>query len=149
VIARLVLFALGMVFAPPRPVPADLAASITKARLEGSVAAWCRGQFRPGRGREYAVGMALDAGGRYVIVDAAGSVVTLGAFSSGADLSCYTPAEARKINRTIAASETISGRVTPRWKTTVVCGFVEDTNAVCWQYSPSSREFVKIGEWIT
>jgi hypothetical protein len=148
-IARLLPIALAMAVVPPPPVPADLAASIAKARLEGSVAGWCRGGFRPGGGRAYAVALALDQGGRYVVVDADGRVVTLATFSGGADLSCYTPAEARSLNRSIARSDTIAGRITPRWNTTVVCGFVADTSAVCWQYSPARREFAKIGDWTT
>ena len=133
---------------PVKPVPAELAASIAKAQLQGTVASWCRGGFFAGGRPQYAVAVARERGGSYVVIDG-GVAVTLAAFSGGADLSCYTPAEARRLNRTIASSETISGRVAPRWNTTVVCGFVEDTSAVCWQYSPSRREFVKIGEWTT
>ena len=135
--------------APPQPVPAELAASIAKAQLPGTVASWCRGRFRPGGRQEYAVAIARERDGSYIVVDGGGTAVTLAAFSDGAELSCYTPAEARRINGTIAKSETISGRITPRWNTTVVCGFVESTSAVCWQYSPSRREFVKIGGWTT
>ena len=148
-IARLLPIALAMAVAPPQPAPADLAASIARARLEGSVAGWCGGEFRPGGGRAWAVALALDNGGRYVVVDADGRVVTLATFSGGAELSCYTPAEARSLNRSIARSETIAGRITPRWNTTVVCAFVEGTSAICWQYSPSGRAFVKIGDWTT
>jgi hypothetical protein len=46
-------------------------------------------------------------------------------------------------------SDTIHGHLAPRWNTTIVCGFVDDTNAVCWQYSPADRALVKIGEWVT
>jgi len=134
---------------PAKPVPAELAASIAKAQLQGTVASWCRGGFRPGGRPEYAVAVARERGGSYVVIGWDGAAVTLAAFSGGADLSCYTPAEARRLNRTIASSETISGRITPRWNTTVVCGFVESTSAACWQYSPSRREFVKIGDWTT
>jgi hypothetical protein len=142
-------FALGIGFAPPQPPPPDLAASIAKARLDGSVASWCRGNLRPGAGRAYAVALALEKGGRYIVIDGDAKVVTLATFSGGADLSCYTPSEARRLNRTIAASETIAGRIAPRGNTTVVCGFVGDTEAVCWQYSPARREFVTIGGWTT
>jgi hypothetical protein len=37
----------------------------------------------------------------------------------------------------------------PRFNTTVVCGFLEDTVAECWQYSPDDRAFVKVGGWTT
>jgi hypothetical protein len=147
----LVSLALGLAFAtaPPQPVPPELSALISKAQMHGSVAGWCRGDFRPGGRRGYAVALSLDKGGRYVVIDADGKVTELATFSSGAELSCYTPAEARRLNRTIARSETISGGITPRWNTTVVCGFVENTSAACWQYSPATREFVRIGDWTT
>lgn len=142
-------FALGIAFAPPQPAPPDLAASIAKARLDGSVAGWCRGNLRPGAGRAYAVALALDKGGRYIVIDGDAKVVTLATFNGSADLSCYTPSEARRLNRTIAGSETIAGGITPRGNTDVVCGFVGDTEAVCWQYSPARREFVTVGGWTT
>ena len=142
-------FPLAIAFAPPQPAPPDLAASIAKARLDGSVASWCRGQLRPGAGRAYAVALALDKGGRYIVIDGDAKVVTLATFSGGADLSCYTPSEARRLNRTIGGSETIAGRFAPRGNTDVVCGFVGDTEAVCWQYSPARREFVTVGGWTT
>jgi len=131
------------------PVPAELAAAIAKAQLQGTVASWCPGRFRPGGRAEYAVALASRRSGNYVVIDGGGAAVTLATFSDGADLSCYSPAEARQHNRIIARSETISGRITPHWNTTVVCGFVENTKAVCWQYSPSTRTFVEIGGWIT
>jgi hypothetical protein len=64
-------------------------------------------------------------------------------------LPCYTPAEARKLNNAIAAAGTMHGEIAPTWSTTVICGFVEETNAVCWQYSPKDRAFLKVGEWTT
>jgi hypothetical protein len=149
VIALLISLALVLAIAPPQPVPPELAALIAKAQLDSSVASWCGGQFRPGGRRGYAVALSLDNGGRYLVIDADGQVTELARFSGGADLSCYSPAEARSLSRSIAASSTISGRITPRWNTTIVCAFVEDTSASCWQYSPSGRVFVKIGDWTT
>jgi hypothetical protein len=151
VIALLISLALGLaiVIAQPQPVPPELSALIAKAQIQGPVADWCRGDFHAGGRRGYAVGVSLDNGGRYLVIDADGKVSELATFSGGADLSCYTPAEARRLNRGIASSETISGSITPRGNTSVVCAFVEDTSAVCWQYSPSNRAFVKIGGWIT
>ena len=72
-----------------------------------------------------------------------------GSFSGGADLSCYTRAEALRLDRTIRQSETIHGRVVPRWNTAVACGFVENTTAVCWQFDPTQRAFVSVGGWTT
>ena len=135
-------FVASLVFA--QPVPAELSALLEKARL-GSPVAWCRGEFRSGRPAAYVVAVP----GRYLVVESDALVTELASFTGGAELSCYTPAEARKLHRTIAQSETIQGRIIPRWRTTVVCGFVEDTRAVCWQYSPRDRRFVKVGEWVT
>ena len=84
-----------------------------------------------------------------MVFEADGRVDDLAAFGSAAGLSCYTRAEASSLDDTIRSSDTIHGHVAPRWNTTVVCGFIDDTNAVCWQYSPADRAFVKIGEWVT
>jgi hypothetical protein len=75
--------------------------------------------------------------------------MTLGSFSGQSDLSCYTRARAEALDVSIRESETIRGHLTPRWDTTVVCGFVEETLAACWQYSPADRAFVKVGQWET
>jgi hypothetical protein len=149
VIALLISLAVVLAIAPPQPVPPELSALIAKAQLDSSVASWCRGEFRPGGRRGFAVALSRDKGGRYLVIDADGQVTELATFSGGADLSCYSPAEARSLSRSITASSTISGRITPRWNTTVVCAFVEDTSATCWQYSPPGRAFVKIGDWTT
>ena len=136
--------------AAAQPVPSELSALAAKARLEGALVASCRGQFRAGRPRGYAVAVAAErAGGRYVVIESDATVVELAPFVGGADLSCYTPAEARKLDRAIGESEAIHGQIAPRWRTTIVCGFVENTRAVCWQYSPASRAYVKVGGWIT
>ena len=131
-----------------QPAPAELSALAAKARL-GSPVAWCTGEFRTARRDAYAAAVAAPGGGRYLVLEPDGTVVELARFTGGADLSCYTPAEARKLHGTIAQSETIQGRIVPRWRTTVVCAFVADTRAVCWQYSPADRAFVQVGEWVT
>src|SRR5687767_5581375 len=101
------------------------------------MASWCQGQFEPGRPRAYAVAITTPpGGGRYLVIDSEGKAVELARFNSAPDLACYTPAEARKLNDAIRSSETISGRIAPLFPTTIVCAFVEETQAVCWQYSP-------------
>ncbi len=147
------MLALGLLAvstAAPAPVPPALSALIAAARLDSPVVAWCTGEFRSGRSGAYAVALAAGtSGGRYVIVEADATVTELAPFAGGADLACYSPADARRLDRSIRGSETIHGRVAPVSKTTVVCGFVEDTRAVCWQHSPSRGAFVKVGEWLT
>jgi hypothetical protein len=133
-----------------QPAPSELSVLAAKARLERPVAAWCRGEFRAGRPGAFAVAVASPAGaGRYLVLEADATVVELGSFTRGADLSCYTPAEAEKLNVTIGRSDTIHGRIAPRWRTTVVCGFVDATTAVCWQYSPVESVFIEVGHWVT
>jgi hypothetical protein len=137
-------------FGATQPAASELSALAARARLDGTIVASCRGVFRAGGPRGYALAVAgAQAGGRYVVLEPDATVVELTAFTGGADLSCYTPAEARKLDDAIENSEAIHGGIAPRWRTTVVCGFVDNTHAVCWQYSPSSRTFVKVGEWIT
>jgi hypothetical protein len=136
--------------ASPQPVPRELSVLATKARLGSPVAAWCRGEFRAGHAGAYAVAIASPAGGgRYLVLESDATVAVLAAFARKPDLSCYTPEEAQKVNRTIERSLTVHGRIAPRWSTTVVCGFVDDTTSVCWQYSPTDRAFAKVGEWVT
>jgi len=148
---RLVAVALAMgSMAAAQPVPAALAALAAKARLGGPVAAWCHGEFRPKHPRAFAVAIASAAGGgRYAVLEPDATVTQLGSFTGGADLKCYSRAAARKLNDAIASSETIHGRVIPRWNTTVVCAFMDDVTSVCWQYSPTDRAFVEVGGWVT
>jgi hypothetical protein len=133
-----------------RAVPADLAALAARARLDGPVAAWCRAEFRPGAAGAFAVGVTSPGGGgRYIAIDADGRASELGAFKGLADVACHTRAWADTLDAAIRESETIHGHITPRWNTTVVCGFIDDTSATCWQYSPGDRTFVQVGEWVT
>ena len=84
-----------------------------------------------------------------MVFESDGTIEALAPFGRGGDLSCYTRVEANRLAEAIRRSDTIHGQLSPRWNTTIVCGFVDDTNAVCWQYSPADRAFVKIGEWVT
>lgn len=147
-LCAIALVAATMAAAPP--VPRELIALAAKARLESPVVGWCRGEFRSGRSGAYAVAIgAPESGGRYLVLDQDATVVELATFARDADVACYTAAEARKLNGSIARSETIEGRIAPQSTTTVVCVFVDVTHAVCFQYSPSERRFVQVGEWIT
>lgn len=147
-LVSLALAAASMVAA--QPVPAELSTLAATARLDGPVAAWCRGAFRSGHPRAFAVAISSTAdSGRYVVLELDATVTELASFTDGADLSCYTRAEARKLNDSIGRSETIHGQITPRWSTAVVCAFVDATTSVCWQYSPTDRVFVKVGGWVT
>ena len=132
-------------------LPPELSALATKAHLDNPVTAWCRGEFRSGRPPAFAVAVAAAAGGgRYVVVESDATITELAPFVQRTpDLSCYTRAEAQKLDDTIGRSDTIHGELVPRWDTAVVCAFVEDTTAVCWQYSSGAGMFVKVGGWMT
>jgi hypothetical protein len=130
-------------------MPSELTALAAKAQLKGPVAAWCRAEFRSGHPGAFAVAVTSADGGRYVALDSDGRMTELGSFARSADLACYSRAEARKLDISIKQSDTIHGQITPQWSTTVVCGFIDDTTAVCWQYSPGNRAFLKVGQWVT
>jgi hypothetical protein len=133
-----------------QPVPPQLATLATRARLDGPITTWCRGEFVAGRPGGYAVAVSSPTGGgRYLLLHDDARVTELARFTTGAELSCYSRAAAAKLDASIRQSETIEGQVKPRWRTTVVCGFTDDTTAVCWQYSPAERTLVKVGGWIT
>jgi hypothetical protein len=143
----------GLAFASiavAQSVPAELSALAAKARLDRPVAAWCRAEFRAGHPGEFAVAMPSAAGGgRYLVLESDASVKDLGSFTRLPDLSCYGRAEAEQLAVTIGRSATIQGQITPRWNAAVICTFVDDTTAICWQYSPDDGVFVKVGGWVT
>ena len=139
------LFAVIARAAPGQALPPDLVAVLAKSPIDGPVAAWCRAEFKVGKPGAFAVAR----GGRYLALDADGRVTALGFHKGKADLSCYTRGEAEKLDRTIRQSETIEGKLAPRWNTTVVCGFLEDTLAECWQRNPEGGMFERVGGWTT
>jgi hypothetical protein len=133
-----------------QPVPAEVLRRAEKSRLSGTIAAWCQGEFRSGRPGDIAAAVTgAGSDGRYVVLDVEGNVTELAPFSGKPDLSCYSRAGALELGRALARSETIAGRIAPRWNTTVICGFLENTSASCWQYSPTARAFVQVGSWTT
>ncbi len=143
------LVAIAPVRAAPQPAPPDLSRLMERARIEGPASAWCRGLFAPGRPAGYAVAVSGPTGGRYLALDSILGAIDLATFTGAPDLACYSAAEAADLNRALQRSETVQGRLAPRWPTGVVCGFVEPTRAVCWQYSARSHAFVEVGGWTT
>ena len=115
---------------------------MTKTSVAGPLYSWCR------TGEGFAVAP-LDKTRRYVVLHADGRSEILAVYAGRPDLSCYSRRQAEELNASIRTSETIEGGLTPRWDTTVVCGFIHDTEAVCWQYSPSEKKFVQVGGWTT
>src|SRR5262249_48660801 len=131
-VAAALALAFGAASAPAaQPLPDDLTALAAKAHLASPIGAWCRGEFQAGR-HGFAVAVGASPGGRYLVLNADATTVELSSFAGKPDLSCYTPADARKLDATMRKSETIAGRIAPRWPTTVVCAFTDNTTAVCW-----------------
>jgi len=127
-----------------------LATLLERAGEHGRVEASCRGSFWPAHSADFAAAVTdAPGGGRYLAVQADGRVHELAEYGGKADLSCYTVAEADRLNAAIAQSQTMNGRVVAEWDGTVVCGFIEPTIAVCWQYAQEQRKFVRIGGWTT
>jgi hypothetical protein len=129
--------------------PDALVALASKAKIQEPIAQWCAAEFQAGQRGAFAAAVTSPTGGRYLALDTDGRVAVLASFTGRPDLSCYTTTEVATLNRSIRESATISGQVTPRWSTTVVCGFVENTSAECWQFSPVARLFMKVGGWTT
>lgn len=127
----------------------DLAPLLAGAGVSGAPVASCRGELRLGHPDDVAVAVAdADAGGRYVaLMD--GQAYELATYSGKPSLSCYTVREADRLTADIARSDTINGRVTAEWDGAVVCGFIEPTIAVCWQYARERKGFVRVGGWMT
>jgi hypothetical protein len=146
-----VVFALAVASgAAAQAQPSQLTELVAKARLNGAVAGWCRGEFRSGHAGAFAVALRSTAdSGRYLILEEDATVAELAAFADGAELQCLSRAEAEQRDMVIRETETVDGHITPRFNTSVVCGFVTMTEAVCWQYSPPDRAFVRVGGWIT
>jgi hypothetical protein len=126
---------------------ADLAPLLARAGINAAPLASCRGEFRVGHQNEFAVALPGPDGGRYVIVQDDGRTQALGTFAGKPELSCYSLREADQLNDTIAKSTTMNGRVVAEWDGMVVCGFLEPTIALCWQFAPEDRAFVRIGGW--
>jgi hypothetical protein len=132
------------------PAGADLTTLLARAGIGGTPIASCRGEFRPGHPNDFAVAMNdADGQSRYFVVQDDGTRYELDVYSGKPDLACYTISEADRLNASIARSETINGRITAEWDGHVVCGFIEPTIAVCWQFAPEQRRFVRIGGWTT
>ena len=131
-------------------IPPALAELTTKARLNGTIVSHCAAEFAPGQQGGYAVAaVSPDGVGRYVALHPDGVMQEIVPFSDRGEVSCHTRADAVKLAVTILQSKAIHGSIEPRFDTTVICGFVDDTTATCWQYSPAARDFVKVGQWST
>ena len=136
--------------AATQPLPAELSALAVAARLDLPVTDWCRGEFQPEHPGAYAVAVpAAGGGGRYLVLESGATAIELAVFTGCPEIDCYTPVAARALDLEISRSSTIDGQITSPWTTTVVCAFVANTDATCWQYSPLARAFVKVGEWTT
>lgn len=150
---RLALTVLAIAVVPTDALqypPPDLSELTTKARLNGTIVSYCAAEFAAGQRGGYAVAVVSPDGvGRYVALHPDGVMQEIIPFSRRGEVSCHTRADAAKLNATLQQSATVRVSIEPRFDTTVVCAFVDDTTATCWQYSPVERDFVKVGQWTT
>ena len=148
-----VLFALvsaALAAGGQRAAEPEAEALLARTGVRGTLVASCRGEFRVGHPGEFAVAVNdREAGGRYLAIDDSAKTYELASYSGTPELSCYSVRDADRLNATIARSDTINGRVTAEWDGTVVCGFIEPTIAVCWQFVPEQGRFVRVGGWTT
>ena len=97
-LSGLLPIALAALAGAAQSIPPELDALVARARLEGPVTSWCRGEFRAGHPGAYAVAIASGlGGGRYVVLNGDGTIATLAAFTAGTDLACYSADEARAL----------------------------------------------------
>lgn len=144
-----VFVAIAALAQPVTALPRELSALLTRTAYAGRVESWCRVTIDNEQPVGFAVALVTPKRSQYAVVQPDARIVALADYSGRSDLACYSRPEAQKLDASIKASETIQGSVTPRWNTTVICGFVEPTAAMCWQYSPTERAFVGIGGWTT
>ncbi len=131
-------------------MPPDLAALAGAARITASISRWCPVRAGVERAGVYAVAVPLPSGGgRFLVLGWHDQAIELARFVGPADLSCYTPAEARQLDGGLRETQTVLGGIKPEGSSSVICGFVEPTSAVCWQYSATVRAFVTVGRWTT
>jgi len=147
-LSPLVLFLAGSAFAQLQSP--EMRALADKAGFGPAVVRWCPVDPQAGRPRMYAVAVkSPDGGGRYLVLAPDGSVTPLLPYSGDVDLSCYPRERADELSAAIETSDTIEGQLAARWDSTVICAFVESTQAVCWQFDPAVTRFVEVGRWRT
>jgi hypothetical protein len=131
-------------------LPPELAPLMAKAGIEDTPSVWCLGHFQARTPNTFAAAVpSPNGGGRYLVFGLTEAAMELASFSGGPDLACYSPERGQETEREHRRLRDHSRWISPTFKTTVVCAFVDDTSAVCWQYSPATRAFVKVGGWVT
>jgi hypothetical protein len=132
--------------------PPELVARAAALGLSGPILRFCPAEFEPGRRGGFAIAMRVpqETKGRYLAIDVDGPALELGTFTGDVDLSCYDAEQVTQLGAALKESgSAMHGQIVPRWTTTTVCGFVEPTRAICWQFDPSTRRFVEVGQWTT
>lgn len=142
--------AIGVVPATAQLQSPEMRRLADQAGFGPQVVRWCPVDPAPGQARAYAVAVkSASGGGRYLVLDADGAVTPLLPYSGDVDLSCYPRERAEELASAIKQSSTIEGHLAPRWDATVVCAFIENTQAVCWQFDRDARRYVEVGRWRT
>jgi hypothetical protein len=137
------------VLQPGDAPPAAVTALAARAGVTAPLVRWCAVRAPDRAAGAFAVAAGSAAGGRYLVLGAVSPAQELATYDGAPDLSCYTRAQADRLARALRDSDTLHGALVPRWPTTVVCGFVHETEAACWQFDPERRKFVQVGQWTT
>lgn len=128
-----------------------LAALLNAPEYKGSVVVnYCIADFDMDGKVDYAFGTVINSqmSGIYV-VQLGDRLIELAPHNTGSDLQCLDARKAGELNNTIEASEGIHGGIESSGPGDIVCGFVNETEAVCWKYDKSTNSFVVVGGWIT
>ncbi len=142
----------GAVWAGDSPaVTLDRLTALLAADYEGQVAVvYCMASFDSDGETDLAfatVSTGRPAGAYFVTMG--GRLVELAPHSvASPDLQCLGAREAEELDQAIKASEGIHGGITGSGAGSDICGFVEDTRAVCWGYDDATGSAVVVGGWI-
>jgi hypothetical protein len=148
--APAVLAGLLTLSAAAEPLPPGVQEALARSYPGRTVAAWCRAAA--GKDGAAFAGVALSGaagGGDYLGVHPDGTLSALAAYTGQPQVACHTSASARALGRSTRDTPTVHGDLAVRGRGVVICGFVEATQARCWQYVAKRRRFVPVGGWIT
>lgn len=128
-----------------------LTALLSSPEYEGYFAVnYCTADFDMDGKADHAFGTVTNSPvfGAY-FVQLGDRLIELAHHNTRPELQCLDAEETGKLNSTIETSETIHGSIESGSSDYVVCGFVKNTEAVCWGYVRSRNDFVAVGGWTT
>jgi hypothetical protein len=64
------------------------------------------------------------------------------------EVQCLSAMEVRRRNRAFSKMEAVEGSITSTTAFDTICFFTEPTQAACYEYDPTKKQFVVVGGWI-